>query len=101
VKMAFQQLLGRHVLDEDGRSLGRLEVAHAEQRDGELVITEWVVGTGGLLERLGLTALTGTLLGRLTRRRLEAIGWADLDVSNPERPRLRRRRPARGRETDA
>jgi hypothetical protein len=100
VKVAFQHLLGRRVLDEDGGTIGRLEEAYAERRDGELVITEWVVGTGGLLERLGLTALTGALLGRAAARRPEVIGWADLDVSNPDRPRLRRRR-ARASEAGA
>jgi hypothetical protein len=92
-EVAFERMLGRLVVDEDGRRVGRLEEAHAEWRDGEMVVTEWVLGAGGLLQRVGLSALIGTLVGRRAWREPQVVHWDDLDISDPERPRLRRRRP--------
>ena len=91
-EIAFERMLGRLVVDERGRPVGRLEEAHAERREGEMVVTEWVLGAGGLLERLGLSALIGTLVGGWAQREPQVVDWDDLDVSDPERPRLRRRR---------
>ena len=87
--MPLERLVGRRVIDGDGRSLGLIQEAHAERRDGELVIPEWVLGTGGLLERLGLLAMTRALFGWPAARAPEVLGWTELDLSDPERPRRR------------
>lgn len=93
MEVSLARMLGRRVLDPDGNPVGRIEEAHAERRDGELVITEWVLGAQGLMERLGLMTLMRSILGRWAQPEPRVIGWTDLDLSDPEQPRLRRRAP--------
>jgi hypothetical protein len=54
------------------------------------VVKTYVIGVDGLLERLAAGAIAqgivGTLAGARRRRR---IGWDELDLSDPDRPRLR------------
>jgi hypothetical protein len=88
-EVPLERLVGRRVIDADGRSLGRIQEAHAERRDGELVVLEWVLGAGGLLERLGLLALARALFGWPAARAPEVLGWTELDLSDPDRPRRR------------
>lgn len=92
-EVPLERLLGRKVRDADGRSAGRVEEVHARRRSGELVVTEYVLGTAGLIERLSLGPVLRALLG--TRLYPESarytIGWDELDLSDPEWPRLRGR----------
>jgi len=92
-EVAFERLLGRLVHDADGRRAGRVEEVHARQRSGELVVDEYVLGTAGLIERLSLGPVLRALLGaRLYPHSARyTIGWDELDLSDPERPRLRGR----------
>ena len=53
VSVHLDRLIGRKVLTGNNRPLGRLEECRAERRDDSWVITEWVIGSAGLLERLG------------------------------------------------
>jgi hypothetical protein len=88
-ELPLHRLLGRKVLDADGRSIGRIEEIHAESRNGELVVTEWVLGARGVLERLGVVAMARVLLGWPPVGAPEVLGWAELDLADPERPRRR------------
>jgi hypothetical protein len=88
-EIRLEHLIGRRVVDADGRALGRLEEAHAEHREGELVVVEWVLGAGGLLERLGVLATVRALFGWPSARTPQVLDWSELDLSNPERPRRR------------
>jgi sporulation protein YlmC with PRC-barrel domain len=50
---AFSQLIGRPVVDQSGRSLGRVYEARARcERDGAVVIEELLVGRWALWQRL-------------------------------------------------
>jgi hypothetical protein len=93
VEIAVERLLGTKVQDVDGHHVGRVEEVHAQPDDGQLRVTEYVLGTAGLIERLSLGPILRALLG--PRFYPEAarytIGWADLDLTDPERPRLKRR----------
>jgi hypothetical protein len=80
----LEQLVGRRVLAANNRSIGRLEDVRAELQDGRCTITEYVIGVAGLFERLGLGVtllLGGRVSGYIAR-------WDQLDISDPERPRL-------------
>jgi hypothetical protein len=89
VEVHFERLLSRKVVDADGRSVGRLEEIHARRRDGALVVTEYVLGAAGLMERLSLGPLVRGLLGQwLPQATSYTVGWSDMDLSDPERPRL-------------
>jgi len=83
--VALDQLLGRRVLGLDHHPVGRLEEFRVEKTGREFVVTEFVIGAGGLLERLGLGLRV--LLGR--RVTGHVARWDQIDISDPKRPRLR------------
>ncbi len=101
MEVRLELLLGRHVLDRLGRSVGRIEEVRAERRDGEWVVVEFLVGRYALFERLASSSLARALLrsSRLSRAQPCRIGWDQIDLSDPADPRLRvpaerlRRRP--------
>jgi hypothetical protein len=80
----IDRLLGRQVLAANGHAAGRLEEFRAEVRDGKCVITEYVIGSAGLLERMDVAARG--LFG-LPRKGYVAR-WDQIDFSNLETPRL-------------
>jgi hypothetical protein len=87
----IELLLSRRVLGLNGRSVGRLEEIRAEERDGELVLADYLLGRYGALERLsawriGRAILRGLGLGGKGGYR---VRWDQLDVSDPNAPRLR------------
>ena len=82
-EVRLDRLLGREVLAGNQRPIGRLEEFRAEVRDGECVITEYVIGPAGLLERLDLKGLLVT-----QRQRGYVARWDQLDISDEGRPRL-------------
>lgn len=84
-EIRLDRLLGRRVLGRNNRSVGRLEEARADVRRGGPVIADFVIGAAGLLERLGVGARL--LFGRRPTARVAR--WDQLDISDPERPRLR------------
>lgn len=83
-EVRIDRLLGRQVVAANGRSAGRLEEFRAEIRNGEYVITGYVIGVAGLAARLGvgvraLLSLPST--GYIAR-------WDQIDFTNIEMPRL-------------
>ncbi len=81
----LDRLIGRKILTGNNRPLGRLEECRAERRDDSWVITEWVIGSAGLLERLGFGVRM--ILGLHPGRSFVAR-WDQVDISDPEKPRL-------------
>jgi len=81
----LDRLVGRKVLTGNNRVLGRLEECRAERRGDSWVVTEWLIGSAGLMERLGfgVRMILGLRAGRSFVAR-----WDQLDLSNPDRPRL-------------
>jgi hypothetical protein len=81
----LDRLIGRKVLTGNNRVLGRLEECRAERRGDAWVVTEWLIGSAGLMERLGfgVRMILGLRAGRSFVAR-----WDQLDLSNPDRPRL-------------
>jgi len=77
-------LLGRMVVTQDNRPVGRLEEFHARQHGDYYHVVGFVIGSAGLMDRLnvGFRALFG-LAGRGKVAR-----WDQLDISDPEHPRL-------------
>jgi len=82
-------ILGRRVYATNGRALGRLEEIVAVFDDGDCRVEEFHVGAYALLERLAAWHL-----GRAILRVVRAAGpsyrvrWDQLDLSDPDRPRL-------------
>ena len=81
----LDDLIGRPVRTLGGRRLGRIEECRVVRDRGGWAVQEWVIGSAGLLERLGLSAL---LLVGVTRGKAYVVRWDQLDVSHPTHPRL-------------
>jgi hypothetical protein len=102
-ELRVERLLGRSVVDAHGRRVGRIEEVQAEREGAEWVVRRYVLGLDGLLERLAAGAivqgLVGTTLAR--RRRRRTIEWNELDLNDPDRPRLRRAAASESRRLSA
>ena len=83
-------LLGEKVLAANGRSIGRLEEIRTEVNRGHYYVTEFLVGSYAVLERLAAWQIGRALLRVAGAKRKEGyrIRWDQLDLSDPERPRL-------------
>ena len=77
-------LLGRRVLAGNNRSIGRLEEFRVEKRADGWVVSEYLIGVGGLAERLGVGVKL--LFGR--RVGVRVARWDQLDISDPYHPKL-------------
>jgi hypothetical protein len=93
-EIRVDRLTGRMVHDSEGRKAGRIRelVAEVERPgSGEYVVREFHLSLGGLIEALGGYQLAGVLSDRFGRHPNRiVVGWRDLDLSNPEQPRLLR-----------
>ena len=83
-ELRVERMLGRQVLARNNQPMGRLEEFRAEKQGRDWVVVEYVIGAAGLLERLGVGVkmLVGRAGGGYVAR------WDQLDVTDPERPRL-------------
>jgi len=84
-ELRLELLVGRRVYDVDHRVVGRLEEFRATREDDEWVISEFDIGRAALLERLAIRHL-GWLPGR--RPAGYRARWDQIDLSEPDRPRL-------------
>jgi len=81
----LDRVVGRTVYTANNRRLGRLEEFHVERRGTTWVITEYLIGAAGLMERLGLGLHLILGINRVTGY---VARWDQLDLSNPDRPML-------------
>lgn len=83
-ELPVDRLLGRLVLARNNQPVGRVEDFRLEKQGREWVIIEYVLGAAGLFERLGigLKLLFGKQRGGYIAR------WDQLDITDPEHPRL-------------
>jgi hypothetical protein len=75
-------LLGRLVRDAEGAKVGRIFAVQAEMEGADCVVREYELGASALLGRLGIPWWRKPL----------RVPWDQLDLGDPERPRLRCRR---------
>jgi hypothetical protein len=89
-------LLGRLVHDRDGQSVGRIEELRVTWTPEDCVVDEILLGPYALAERIMTAPLINVLPRVLGRAPAEPIRvpWALMDLSDPERPRLRVTRDA-------
>ena len=84
-------LLGRQVFDPHGVAIGRIEEILAEPQGSLLAVTEYHLGSYGLMERLSASPFGRALLEFFGAGKLGQsyrIPWHKLDLSDPEKPRL-------------
>jgi hypothetical protein len=83
-ELRLDELLGRRVLGPDNHSVGRLEEVRASVDGATIRVDAYVLGAGGLLERLGVGLRR--VIGLRVRGRVAR--WDQIDVTDPCRPRL-------------
>lgn len=84
-EIRIEQILGRQLLGGNNRPVGRIEEVRVRPTSKGYVVDDVVIGWSGLLERLDLGARL-VFGARLTGVR--AARWDQIDLSNPEKPRL-------------
>jgi hypothetical protein len=85
-ELRLELLLGRRVRDPEGRVVGRLEEFRAT-RDGDAwEVTAFDVGPSALLERLAVRHFGSLVPG--TRPAGYRARWDQIDLSDPDHPRL-------------
>src|SRR5437868_15317512 len=85
-RLRLDRLLGCGVAAKNSRPIGRIEECRFEQRGGDWLVSAFVIGQAGLLERLGLSARR-LMAPRSARGVL--VRWDQIDLSDADRPRLR------------
>jgi hypothetical protein len=94
-EVRVERLLGRWVVDSEGRKVGRVEELLAADQDGECRVLEYHLGSYGKLEGIGAMGRLGGALARLISNRSHegyAVRWDRMDLSDPAHPRLTCRR---------
>ena len=83
-------LLGKKVLALDGQSIGRLEEIWTQSNRGHFFVSEFLVGSYAVLERLAAWSIGRSVLRLFGAKRDQGyrIRWDQLDLSDPQRPRL-------------
>jgi sporulation protein YlmC with PRC-barrel domain len=87
----IELLLGKKVLALNGRSIGRLEEMRTERIRNQLFVSEFLVGSYAVFERLSALSIGRailTVLGAHRKGRGYRIPWDKMDLADPERPRL-------------
>jgi len=92
MKLHAELLLGKEVVDVNGKHVGHIEELIATKRGGDTVITEFHAGRAAMAERMSAHGVAMIFLGVFgARRRGSAkpyrIKWRDLDLSDPLHPR--------------
>ena len=87
----LELLIGKRVFALNGRPLGRLEEVRAELNNrGDCFVSEFLVGSYAVLERLSLWRIGRAILRTVrVRKQGYRIHWEQLDLSDPQRPQLR------------
>lgn len=82
----IEELLGRRILAPDGTIAGRIEEMHAVREGNYYVVSEFHIGPGALLERIGIRHF-----GWIVRRRVRGYRarWDQVDLTDRRTPRLR------------
>jgi hypothetical protein len=84
-EIRLELLIGRRVFTGGGQVVGRLQECRAEREDAHWAVTEFDIGPSALFERLAVHHLGLGWKGNVRGYRAR---WDQLDLSDPDRPRL-------------
>ena len=87
-EVQLELLLGCQVVANDGTPVGRIEEICAEERNGELVVTEYLLGAYAVFERLSASLVARATLNLLHLRSGYRVPWDKLDLADVIHPRL-------------
>jgi sporulation protein YlmC with PRC-barrel domain len=85
-------LLGRKVRDINGEKVGRIEEFDVERGDKACMVEAYMIGASGVIDRLSAWSLIRPIAKLLRRRHVFSayrVPWEEMDLSDPEHPRLR------------
>ena len=82
--MTLSELLGRPVVTESGRTLGRLHDLRGDLAGGRLRVTGLIAGPAGVLERLGVRHADPGGPDRAKRHAHDVIPWERVVRVGPE-----------------
>ena len=88
----LELLLSKPVLDSTGKSVGRIQEVRAEQQGEEWIVKEYLIGYAAVLERLSAWTIGLKILHLLGAQKIYGgytIPWDKLDLTDPDKPRLR------------
>jgi sporulation protein YlmC with PRC-barrel domain len=88
----LELLLGKAVLDSTGKAIGRIEEVRAFKQGEEWIVQEYLIGYAAVLERLSAWTIGLGILHLLGAHKIHGgytIPWDKLDLTNPNKPRLR------------
>ncbi|GAX43138.1 hypothetical protein NIES4075_41500 [Tolypothrix sp. NIES-4075] len=88
----LELLLGKTVLDSTGKAIGRIEEVRASKQGEEWIVQEYLIGYAAILERLSAWTVGLGILHLLGARKIHdgyTIPWDKLDLTDPNKPRLR------------
>ena len=88
LEVKVELLLGCQVVANDGTPVGRIEEICAHEREGELVVTEYLLGTYAVLERLSVSPISRAMLNMLHLLSGYRVPWEKLELANATGPRL-------------
>ncbi|OLE97884.1 MAG: hypothetical protein AUG75_03015 [Cyanobacteria bacterium 13_1_20CM_4_61_6] len=82
-RVRLEEILGKRGVAPDGTTVGRLEEVRARRHGDDHEVTEYLIGTGALLERL-------SIVRRLLRREVHMVvaRWDQLDITGHKRLHL-------------
>ena len=83
--------MGKRVFALNGKPVGRLEEVRAQlDARGSCFVTEFLIGSYGMLERLSVWRMGRAILRTLhVRKQGYRVHWEQLDLSDPSRPQLK------------
>jgi sporulation protein YlmC with PRC-barrel domain len=87
MNLHVELLIGRRVRDKNGKAVGRIEELQATWQGSRCLIEEYHLGPAAWLERFGIS--TKKLVGWPLSRKPFRVPWHQLDLTDPEHPRLR------------
>jgi sporulation protein YlmC with PRC-barrel domain len=88
----LELLLGKPVLDSTGKAIGSIEEVRASKQGEEWIVQEYLIGYAAVLERLSAWTVGLGILHLLGAHKIHGgytIPWDKLDLTDPNKPRLR------------
>jgi len=88
----IELLLGTKVRDIDGKDVGRIEEFHVQRDESSCRVDAYLIGASAVIERLSAWTLVRPIKRLLHSCKLLTvyeIPWQDMDLSDPQHPKLR------------
>ena len=92
MEINVEQLLGKKVVDVNGDNVGRIEEFRVERQDNSCLLEAYLIGASAVIQRLSAWTLVRPINRLLHGRKFYSIytvPWQDMDLSDPNHPRLR------------